>query len=51
MLLAIGGRPLTRTWKVLIVVGIAVNLFGALTFGRGTPYYFDGFFPISPNEL
>jgi hypothetical protein len=51
MLLAIGGRPLTRTWKALIVVGVAVNLFGALTFGRFWQYYFDGFFPISQNEL
>ena len=34
MLLAIGGRPITRTWKALILVGVAVNLFGAITFGR-----------------
>jgi hypothetical protein len=51
MLLAIGGRPLTRTWKALILVGVAVNLFGAITFGRFWQFYFDGFFPISPNEL
>ena len=51
MLLAIGGRPLTRTWKALILVGVVVNLFGALTFGRFWQYYFDGFFPISQNEL
>jgi hypothetical protein len=51
MLLAIGGRPLTRTWKTLILVGIAVNLLGALTFGRFNQYYFEGFFPISQNEL
>ncbi|MDB4967541.1 MAG: hypothetical protein JWN44_3230 [Myxococcales bacterium] len=51
MLLAIGGRPLTRTWKALILVGGAVNLFGAITFGRLMQFYFDGFFPISPNEL
>jgi hypothetical protein len=51
MLLAIGGRPLTRTWKALILVGVGVNLFGALTFGRFWQYYFDGFFPISQNEL
>ena len=37
MLLAIGGRPLTRTWKALILVGVVVNLFGALTFGS-VPY-------------
>jgi hypothetical protein len=51
LLLAIGGRPLTRTWKALILVGAGVNLFGALTFGRMWSYYFDGFFPISNNEL
>ncbi len=51
MLLAIGGRPLTRTFKALILVGVAVNLFGAITFGRLWQYYFDGFFPITPNEL
>jgi hypothetical protein len=51
MLLAVGGRPITRTWKVLILVGIAVNLFGAITFGRMWQFYFDGFFPISPGEL
>lgn len=51
MLLAIGGRPMTRTWKTLIVVGIIVNLFGAVTFGRMGQFYADGFFPISPSEL
>lgn len=51
MLLAIGGRPLTRTWKALILVGVVVNLFGAVSFGRLNQYYFDGFFPISPTEL
>jgi hypothetical protein len=51
MLLAVGGRPLTRTFKVLVLVGVAVNLFGAITFGRMWQFYFDGFFPISPGEL
>lgn len=51
MLLAIGNRPITRTWKALILVGVAVNLFGAITFGRMWQLYFDGFFPISPGEL
>jgi hypothetical protein len=51
LLLAIGGRPLTRTFKTLILVGVAVNLFGAITFGRMPQYYFDGFFPISAVEL
>ncbi len=51
LLLAIGGRPLTRTWKALILVGAGVNLFGAITFGRMWQFYFDGFFPISNTEL
>jgi len=51
MLLAIGGRPLTRTWKALILVGVVVNTFGAISFGRLNQYYFDGFFPISQTEL
>ncbi len=51
MLLAIGNRPMTRTWKALILVGIGVNLFGAITFGRMWQFYFDGFFPIGPGEL
>ncbi len=51
MLLAIGGRPITRTWKALILAGVAVNLFGAITFGRMTQHYFDGFFPISQSDL
>jgi len=39
MLLAIGGRPLGRVAQVLIAFGIAVNLFGAYTFGRKWQYY------------
>jgi hypothetical protein len=39
MLLAVGGRGLTRVGKTLIVVGVAVNLFGALTFDRAPRYY------------
>ncbi len=39
MLLAVGGRPLGRVAHVLIAIGIAINLFGAVTFGR-----FDGKF-------
>lgn len=33
-LLAVGGRPLTRLSRALILAGIAVNLFGAITFDR-----------------
>jgi hypothetical protein len=51
MLLAVGNRRLTPTFKALILVGIGVNLFGALTFGRAWNLYFDGFFPISPTEF
>lgn len=39
LLLAIGGRPLTRFTKALIALGIAVNLFGAATFDRNWQYY------------
>jgi hypothetical protein len=39
MLLAVGGRPLRRLAKTLIVVGIAINLFGAITFDRKWQYY------------
>ncbi len=39
LLLAIGGRPLTRVAKGLILAGIVINLFGALTFDRGWTYY------------
>lgn len=38
-LLAIGGRPLGRVGKALIGVAIAVNLFGAVTFGRYWGWY------------
>lgn len=51
LLLAIGGRPLTRRWKGLILVGIAVNLFGAITFGRMWQFYYGDFFPLPPNQL
>jgi hypothetical protein len=51
MLLAIGNRPITRTWKALIVAGIVVNAFGAITFGRMWQFYSDTFFPISPSEF
>jgi hypothetical protein len=39
LLLAVGGRPLGRVGKGLIVLGIAINLFGAITFGRKLEYY------------
>ncbi len=39
MLVAIGGRPLNALAKILIVLGIAINLFGAYTFDRDWSYY------------
>jgi hypothetical protein len=39
MLLAVGGRPLSRVAKALIVAGIVVNLFGAWSFDREWQYY------------
>lgn len=39
MLLAIGGRPLTRLAKGLIIAGVAINLFGAWTFDREWKFY------------
>lgn len=39
MLIAIGGRPLGRVGKLLIVAGVAINLFGALTFDRDWRFY------------
>jgi hypothetical protein len=44
-LLAIGARPLGRFAKALILAGVIVSSFGALTFQRHTHYYYDGFFP------
>lgn len=51
LLLSVGDRTITRTWKALIVLGVLVNLFGAITFNRMWSYYHDGFFPIAPGEL
>jgi hypothetical protein len=39
LLLAVGGRPLDRLTRALIVAGIAVNLFGAWSFARHNEYY------------
>ncbi len=46
MILAVGNRPLSRTWKALIVVSIPVNLFLAVVFDRYMDFsYDDSFFP------
>lgn len=42
LLIAIGGRPLGRVGKALVVFGIVVNLFGAITFDRKWQYYRGG---------
>jgi preprotein translocase subunit SecD len=42
MLIAIGNRPLRGFAKALIVVGIVVNLFGAVTFDRYWQFYRGG---------
>ncbi len=39
MLLAVGGRPLGRVMKALIIAGIIVNAFGAYTFDRKGEHY------------
>ena len=50
LLLAVGGRRLSKTWKFLFLVSVAVNLFGAITFGRMPMFMFgDSFFPHGPH--
>jgi hypothetical protein len=39
LLLAVGGRRLGRVARGLIVAGVLVNLFGAVTFGRDWQFY------------
>jgi hypothetical protein len=38
-LLALGGRPLGRAARALIILGMAVNVFGAITFDRVPRFY------------
>jgi len=51
ILLAVGGRRFDWLWKGLVLFGIAVNLFGAITFDRfgGIFSYNDSFFPHGNN--
>jgi hypothetical protein len=50
VLLAIGNRPFTRRFKVLVVLAFAVNLFLAITFDRYMQFsYDDSFFPNGNN--
>lgn len=39
LLLAVGNRPLTHAARGLIIAGIVINLFGAITFDRMWAYY------------
>ncbi|HEX2676381.1 MAG TPA: hypothetical protein VHM19_07065, partial [Polyangiales bacterium] len=38
-LLALGGRRLGKTFYAMLVVSIAINLFGAITFDRVNKFY------------
>ncbi len=46
LLLAISRRPLGRFMKLLIIVSVLVNLFGAITFGRYHQYYDGGDYSV-----
>jgi hypothetical protein len=39
LLLAVGGRPINHWTKALIVIGVLINLFGAVTFQRFGQFY------------
>ena len=43
---AVGGYRLGPLAKALILFGIGVNTFGAITFGRYWNFYWDGMFPV-----
>lgn len=44
LILAVGRRPLSRLFKFLVLVGILVNGFGAVTFKRFEQFYSKSFF-------
>lgn len=48
MLLWLGNQAALRTsrFRLLVLIGVAVNVFGAVTFGRMWQFYFNGFFPV-----
>jgi hypothetical protein len=48
MLLWLGNQAALRTrrFHALCLFGVAVNTFGAVTFGRMWQFYFNGFFPV-----
>lgn len=45
-LLALGGHRFGVFAKGLILFGVGVNTFGAITFGRMWQFYWDGIFPV-----
>ncbi|MCC6747352.1 MAG: hypothetical protein IT371_06815 [Deltaproteobacteria bacterium] len=45
-LLAVGGYRIGKLAKILILFGIAVNTFGAVTYYRMWDFYWDGMFPV-----
>lgn len=48
MLALVRPRGITSdAFRILVIWGIVVNLFGAITFGRLWQFYFNGFFPVS----
>lgn len=49
VLLAIGGRPFTRQFKLLALYGFAINLFGAITFYWAGQFYYNSYFPPNIN--
>jgi hypothetical protein len=44
LLLAVGRRPLSWLFKTLVLVGVGVNAFGAVTFKRFEQFYSEKFF-------
>ena len=44
-LIAVEGRPLSRVFKAMVIIAIAINLFGAITFDRFGEFRYEGFFP------
>lgn len=48
-LLALGGRPVNRAFKTLVIIGILVNAFGAVTFKRGgMPAFYNDYLCEEP---
>lgn len=48
LLLRLGSPRAIGSWRfrILVLAGIGVNLFGALTFGRMWQFYWNGLFPV-----